>query len=70
MRGKVVLAIKKFINHEIRPSSIVIPLLCSYLTNRGMKVKFNNEVSEFLTLVVQSNDNADSIVYHQRTDSS
>ena len=73
------LAIKKFINLGIRPS--LIPLLCSYLTDRRMKVKFNNEVSEFLTLVgggpqgtltggieylVQSNDNADNVIPKNR----
>ena len=43
------LAIKKFIKIGIRSS--LIPLLASYLTDRRMKVKFNDEVSEFLTLI-------------------
>ena len=38
-------AISKFIKLGVRPS--LIPLLASYLTDRQMKVKFNNEVSEF-----------------------
>ena len=68
------LAIKKFIKLGIRPS--LIPLLASYLTDRKMQVKFNDEVSELLTLIgggpqgtllggleylVQSNDNADNV---------
>ena len=68
------LAIKKFIKLGFRPS--LIPLLASYLTDRKMKVKFNNEMSEFLTLIgggpqgtliggieylLQSNDNADVV---------
>ena len=67
------LAIIKFIKLGVRPS--LIPLLASYLTDRRMKVKFNNEMSEFLTLIgggpqgtllggieylVQSNDNAEN----------
>ena len=67
-------AILKFIRLGVRPS--LIPLLASYLTDRRMKVKFNSEVSEFLSLIgggpqgtliggieylVQSNDNADHI---------
>ena len=55
----------------VRPS-----LLLSYLTGRKMKVKFNGDLSDFLTLIgggpqgtllgqteylVQSNDNADSV---------
>ena len=43
------LAIKKFIQLGIRPS--LIPLLASYLTDRQMCVKFNGEISDFLTLV-------------------
>ena len=43
------LAILKFINLGIRPS--LIPILCSYLDDRKMKVKFNNEMSELLTLI-------------------
>ena len=68
------LAIQKFIQLGVRPS--LIPLLASYLTDRQMAVKFNGEMSEFLTLVgggpqgtllgqleylVQSNDNADIV---------
>ena len=68
------LAIKKIIKLGVRPS--LIPLLASYLTDRKMKVKFNNEMSEFLTLIgggpqgtliggieylLQSNDNADVV---------
>ena len=68
------LAIKKFIQLGVRPS--LIPLLASYLTDRQMAVKFNGEMSDFLTLVgggpqgtllgqieylVQSNDNADIV---------
>ena len=68
------LAIKKIIKLGVRPS--LIPLLASYLTDRKMKEKFNNEMSEFLTLIgggpqgtliggieylLQSNDNADVV---------
>ena len=68
------LAIKKFINMGVRPS--LIPLLASYLTDRKMRVKFKNEMSEIFTLIgggpqgtllggieyqVQSNDNADFV---------
>ena len=68
------IAIQKFIKIGVRPS--LIPLLSSYLTDRKMKVKFNGELSDFLTLIgggpqstllgqteylVQSNDNADSV---------
>ena len=42
------LAIIKFIKLGVRAS--LIPLLVSYLTDRKMRVKFNGEVSEFLTL--------------------
>ena len=67
-------AIIKFIKMGVRPS--LIPLLASYLTDRRMQVKFNNETSEFLALLgggpqgtliggteylAQSNDNADNI---------
>ena len=73
------LAIIKFIKLGVRPS--LIPLLASYLTDRKMKVKFNNEVSEFLDLIggepqvtliggieylVQSNDNADIVAAEDR----
>ena len=66
--------VQKFIKLGIRPS--LIPVLSSYLTDRKMKVKFNNEMSEFLALIgggpqgtllgqteylVQSNDNTDTI---------
>ena len=68
------LAIIKFIKLGVRPS--LIPLLASYLTDRKMQVKFNGELSEFMTLIgggpqgtllgqieylVQSNDNADIV---------
>ena len=68
------LAIIKFIKLGVRAS--LIPLLVSYLTDRKMRVKFNGEVSEFLTLIgggpqgtlvggleylAQSNDNADVV---------
>ena len=43
------LAINKFIKLGVRPS--LIPLLASYLTDRQMAVKFNGELSDFLTLV-------------------
>ena len=73
------LAIIKFIKLGVRPS--LIPLLASYLTDRKMRVKFNNEVSEFLDLIgggpqgtliggieylVQSNDNADIVAAEDR----
>ena len=68
------LAIKKFIGLGVRPS--LIPLLISYLSDRKMKVKFNGEESDFLSLIgggpqgtligqleylVQSNNNADIV---------
>ena len=68
------LAISKFIQLGVRPS--LIPLLISYLSDRKMSVRFNNEVSEILTLIgggpqgtllggleyiVQSNDNSDCV---------
>ena len=68
------IAVKKFLQLGVRPS--LIPLLCSYLSDRTMRVKFNGEVSELFTLIgggpqgtltgqteylVQSNDNADCI---------
>jgi hypothetical protein len=73
------LAIVKFIQLGVRPS--LIPLLASYLTDRKMKVKFNGEMSAFLTLIgggpqgtllggleylVQSNDNADIVPEEDR----
>ena len=68
------LAIKKFINMGVRSS--LIPILASYLTDRKMRVKFKNELSDIFNLIgggpqgtllggieylVQSNDNADYI---------
>ena len=68
------LAIKRFIEIGVRPA--LIPILISYLDNRKMKVKFNGEVSEVLTLIgggpqgtligqimylVQTNNNADCV---------
>ena len=43
------LAILKFIQLGVSPS--LIPLLAIYLTDRQMKVKFNEEMSEFLRLI-------------------
>ena len=63
-----------FLQLGVRPS--LIPLLCSYLSDRSMRVKFNGEVSELFALIgggpqgtllgqteylVQSNDNADCV---------
>ena len=68
------LAIKKFINMGVRSS--LIPILASYLTDRKMRVKLKNELSDIFNLIgggpqgtllggieylVQSNDNADYI---------
>ena len=68
------LAIKGFIAIGVRPA--LIPILISYLKDRKMRVKFNGEVSEVLTLVgggpqgtligqimylVQTNNNADCV---------
>ena len=68
------LGIDKLIKLGVRAS--LIPLLVSYLSDRKMQVKFNNEVSELLTLIgggpqgtlvggieylAQSNDNADIV---------
>ena len=68
------IAIQKFIKIGVWAS--LIPLLISYLTDRKMKVKFNGEMSDFMSLVgggpqgtligqleyiVQSNDNADIV---------
>ena len=73
------LAIKKFVQLGVRPS--LISLLASYLTNRKMKVKFNDELSEFLELIgggpqgtllgqleyiVQSNDCGQSVPSEDR----
>ena len=67
-------AISKFIKLGVRPSLILV--LASYLTDRKMRVKFNNEMSDLFTLIgggpqgtllggieylVQSNDNADIV---------
>ena len=43
------IAIKKFIELGVRPS--LIPLLISYLSDRQMKVRFNGEESDFLSLI-------------------
>ena len=66
--------INKFIKLGVRPA--LIPLLISYLTDRTMRVKFNGEISDLLTLIgggpqgtlvggleylAQSNDNADIV---------
>ena len=68
------LIIKRFIEIGVRPS--IIPILVSYLTGRQMKVKFNGEESELLSLIgggpqgtligqlmylVQTNHNADNV---------
>ena len=68
------IAIKKFIDLGVRPS--LIPLLISYLSDWKMKVRFNGEESDFLSLIgggpqgtligqleylVLSNDNADIV---------
>ena len=68
------IAIRKFIEMGVRPS--LIPLLISYLSDRQMKVRFNGEESDFLSLIgggpqgtligqleylVLSNDNADIV---------
>ena len=73
------LAIVKFLQLGVRPS--LIPLLISYLSDRKMKVKFNGEMSAFLTLIgggpqgtllggleylAQSNDNADIVPAEDR----
>ena len=73
------IAIQKFLKLGVRPS--LIPLLCSYLSDRTMRVKFNGEVSALFTLIggspqgtltgqieylVQSNDNADCIAAADR----
>ena len=73
------LAILKFIQLGVRPS--LIPLLTSYLSDRKMRVKFNNEMSELFNLIgggpqgtllggleylVQSNDNADIVPAEDR----
>ena len=73
------LAIKKFIDLGVRPS--LIYLLISYLSDRKMKVKFNGEESDFLSLIgggpqgsligqleylVLSNNNADIVSPNDR----
>ena len=69
-----ILGVNIFLQLGVRPS--LIPLLCSYLSDRSMRVKFNGEVSELFALIggghqgtllgqteylVQSNDNADCV---------
>ena len=44
-------AISKFIKMGVRPS--LIPLLASYLTDRKIQVKFNNELSDLFTLTAR-----------------
>ena len=66
------LGIQKFLKMGVRPA--IIPVLISYLTDRKMRVKFNNVLSDVYQLIgggpqgtllggieylVQSNDNAD-----------
>ena len=68
------LSIKRFIEIGVRPA--LIPILVSYLSERQMKVKFNDQDSDFLPLVgggpqgtllgqlmylFQSNDNANMV---------
>ena len=68
------LAIKRFIEIGVRPS--LIPILVSYLSGRKMKVKYNGEESDILTLIgggpqgtligqlmylVQTNSNVDHV---------
>ena len=68
------MAIKKFLELGVRPS--LIPILVSYLSDRKMRVKYNNETSSEHSLngggpqgtllgqieyLVNSNDNADSV---------
>ena len=68
------LAIKRFIEIGVRPS--IIPILVSYLSGRKMRVKFNGEESDLLSLIgggpqgtligqlmylVQTNHNADNV---------
>ena len=43
------IAVKKFLQLGVRPS--LIPLLCSYLSDRTMRVKFNGEVSALFRLI-------------------
>ena len=73
------IAIQKFLQLGVRPA--LIPLLCSYLSDRTMKVKFNGEISELFRLIgggpqgtllgqieylVQSDDNADCVAPDDR----
>ena len=73
-RQDATLAIKKFLKMGVRPE--LIPVLASYLTNREMKVRFNNSYSRthklpgggpqgtligLVEYVVQSNDKADCV---------
>ena len=68
------LAIQRFIEIGVRPS--IIPILVSYLSGRKMRVKFNGEESDLLSLIgggpqgtligqlmylVQTNHNADNV---------
>ena len=70
------IAIKKFIDLGVRPSLIPLLISYSYLSDRQMKVRFNGEESDFLSLIgggpqgmligqleylVLSNDNADIV---------
>ena len=73
------IAIQKFLQLGVRPA--LIPLLCSYLSDRTMKVKFNGEISELFRLIgggpqgtllgqieylVNSDDNADCVAPDDR----
>jgi hypothetical protein len=68
------LAIKRFIEIGVRPA--LLPILVSYLAERQMKVRFNGEESDILSLIgggpqgtllgqiiylLQSNDNANMV---------
>ena len=79
VRIDLTLSIRKFIKLGVRAS--LIPLLISYLSDRKMRVKFNNEMSELFALIgggpqgtllggleylVQSNDNADIVPAEDR----
>ena len=73
------LGIQKFLKMGVRPA--IIPVLISYLTDRKMRVKFNNVLSDVYQLIgggpqgtllggieylVQSNDNADCVDEEER----
>ena len=73
------LGIQKFIKMGVRPS--LIPVLISYLTDRKMRVKFNDAISNVYQLIgggpqgtllggieylVQSNNNADCVDQEER----